>query len=260
MNCQAVEAGNVIERYVLGTMSEAEQNEFEQHYFVCAACFGELQAFQAIRGELERRMIPARRGSRAAWLPIAAALAIAFGLAASIYVWRPGGVPPVKVAQVAPPAAPNPEPPSLALLARVDPPPYSQPNLRGATTEAASRFRAAMQLYSRQDYRAAAEALTVAARLDPSAAGPRFYLGICRLLLGQPDAAAGELRRVISLGASRYVEPAHFYLAKALLAQEDTAGAAAELNETIRLSGDREKDARELLERLAARNRSRKTP
>jgi anti-sigma factor RsiW len=44
-----------MDRYILGRLSEAEIREFEEHYFNCPACFAQLQAREAIVGEVIRK-------------------------------------------------------------------------------------------------------------------------------------------------------------------------------------------------------------
>ena len=84
------------------------------------------------------------------------------------------------------------------------------------------------------------------------AAGPRFYLGVCDLLTGRTDEAVADLRGVIGLGESPYLEQARFFLAKALLTKQDLAGASKELELTIQLGGDRAAESRLLLDQVRA--------
>jgi hypothetical protein len=72
---------------------------------------------------------------------------------------------------------------------------------------------------------------------------------------GRTDAAIRSLRRVVALGDSAFAEEAHFHLAKAFLAKADPRSAARELEEAIALQGERNEEARRLLEavRRAAR-------
>jgi Putative zinc-finger len=139
---------------------------------------------------------------------------------------------------------------ALAALAAVQAPQYTPPTLRGALDEAERRFREAMRLYVRRDYAGAKAGLSAAAGLDRERPDIAFFLGICELLTDEPMAAIGEMRRTIALGESPYVEEAHFYLAKAHVRRGELAAAASELAATIRLRGEREQEARELLKKI----------
>ena len=44
MNCQQAAEAELAERYVLGDLSDAEQEAFERHYFECARCFEDLES------------------------------------------------------------------------------------------------------------------------------------------------------------------------------------------------------------------------
>jgi len=72
------------------------------------------------------------------------------------------------------------------------------------------------------------------------------------LLTGEPEAAIAQLRRTIALGESPYLEEARFYLAKAYLRRGELQAAESELRKTVELRGDREKEARELLQNVEA--------
>ena len=91
-----------------------------------------------------------------------------------------------------------------------------------------------------------------AARLSPDAPHISFFLAICHLLTGHVDAAVGGLQSTIALGDSRYLEEAHYYLAKARLRQGDVRAAQTELKRTIELRGQLEADARRLLAQVEA--------
>jgi TolA-binding protein len=255
VNCEAARSANLAERYVLGQLSEPDLTSFEEHYYVCDRCLEEVRLLQALQSAAAVQPRPAARHPappKFAWVAIAAALIAVVGLT-TLALLRRKPVQPVPVAIVAPPSgAPGANSAALQLLARAEPPRYIPSKLRGAPGASADAFRAAMELYSHGDYGAAAEALRPLATPSPDAAAPLFYLGICDLMTGNAPAAAVELRRVEALGDTPYLEPARFFLAKALLAKEDVAGAAAALELTIQLKGDRETEARQLLARLRA--------
>jgi tetratricopeptide (TPR) repeat protein len=247
VNCQQVEFGEIAEKYVLGRLNEPERIAFEEHYFLCPKCLEELRIWQAV----QQTTVPVavRRTATRLYVWAAAAAAVAailfFGLTGATRVWRRSEAP----APVAG-AGSNGAKDRLQLLARVEAPPYKPPVLRGAADDAERQYRAAMLNYARGDYGGAADGLKAALASDPEAAGPRFYLGVCDLLLGRVDDAVTELRRADSVGKTLYQEEARFFLAKALIARRDVAAASQTLEAIVPLAGDRQADARNLLEQL----------
>ncbi len=259
MNCDAVHSGDLVERYALGELSDAERSSFEDHFFACDSCFEAvrlMQSLQAVADERPRTSLPglqavAPRRTRkwTMWGAAAAVVIAGFGLAE---MGRRAPRTEVRTAQTNPAAAitvPGPSP-ELQLLARVDAPRYTAPNLRSAAPARDTQFRAAMAKYAAGEYAVAAEALRGLANGGPETAAARFYLGICEMMTGDANDAAEHLRATASLGETPYLEEARFFLAKALLAKQDTAGATQALEQTIALTGDRETEARRLLEQL----------
>ncbi len=240
MNCEHAAASDLASRYVAGHLDPAEQDAFERHYFECARCFDEVQLQLSIQKGV--RDVPIAKPAQiykgwVAWAAIAATVVVM----ASIGFWRlriPAR-PPQPVASVTPQADP------LELLARVEPPPYQAPALRGAAGDA--HFRQGMEHYRQGIYAAAIDELSQA---DPRSPDVQLFLGISYLMRNQPDAAVSHLRATLQLGDSLDLEPAHFYLAKALLRRRDVPGAARELEAAAAMHGDYEKQSRELLERL----------
>ena len=247
MTCEEIEAGELAEKYVLGQMNADEQSAYEDHYFACSHCFEELQLRQTMQSELAALGVP-RRERRSPWALWAAAAAILI-VAAGVGWWRlrpAASTASSTSVHVSPPA---PSSPSLDVLARFEPPTYTAPVLRGGAP-LDTAFRSAMEKYREGLYAAAIPGLLEAARTDEKDADAQFFLGICYLMDGQSDAAIRRLRATIRLGDTLNLEMAHFYLAKALIRKGDTAGAAAELDRAIAVHGDREAQARELLEQL----------
>jgi len=65
LNCDAIVDGGLIERYVAGTLSEAEVEALESHYLTCTRCQNELRLAAAIRGVLPAvRQAPVAAGVR----------------------------------------------------------------------------------------------------------------------------------------------------------------------------------------------------
>jgi tetratricopeptide (TPR) repeat protein len=254
MTCTAVHANNMVESYVLGHLNESEQDAFEQHYFTCPECFESVRTMQSIQAEMARdpgfRNVAATLPSRKRFPLMAAAAAILVALGGASGIWYLAKPKPALVTQVAPPPAPKRS--AIAELARVDAPPYTAPALRGVAGGAGEQFRIGMRSYQRRDYNAAETALQRAADLGPSNPQAWFFRGICDLMLSRAGAAIPLFQRVLALGDSPYIEGAHFYLAKAFLAQGDLPAASDELRKTIQLSGDREAEARAVLAQLNA--------
>src|SRR5437016_1872310 len=254
MTCEEIETGELAEKYILGQLDSDGQAAYEAHYFRCSHCFEELQLRQSMQAELSamaagRAAPQSRRGANAwiAWGAVAAILALAIGLG----WWRFASSPAVPRAPSIAHKAPQPAQTglSLELLARVDPPSYTPPALRGAAT-VETRFRDAMALYRQGQFAAAIPGLLAAATADPKSPDPQFFLGICYLMDGRSEEAITHLRATIELGSTLDLEMAHFYLAKALLREKETARAEGELERAIALHGDLEAQSRELLRQL----------
>ena len=252
MNCEAAQSGNLAERYVLGQLDEPELTTFEEHYYVCDRCLDEVRLLQALQSGGTVTRAPARRRAswNVTWAAIAAAIVAVAGLAAFMLM-RSGPSQVAPTAKVVPVPNVHDESP-LLLLARVEPPRYIPSKLRGASEKSTEAFRAAMDQYTRGDYGSAAEALRPLAKPSPDTVAPLFYLGICELMTGDADNAAAHLRGAAVQGDTPYLEPARFFLAKALIAKRDVPGASAALEQTIQLKGDRETEARQLLDKLRA--------
>lgn len=82
-------AANAVDRYLLGELSAAEADAFEEHYFDCAECADELRVGmrfmnggrgmareEAAPEEAKVVRIDERRSRRTAWLPVAVAAAL----------------------------------------------------------------------------------------------------------------------------------------------------------------------------------------
>lgn len=261
IDCARVMRDEITEQYVAGTLDTADQEAFEQHYFVCSRCFDELRAYRMIRAELERTghsEVPSAgliEDRRIRWWPwIAAAAVVILGIA----IWRaqrPPDSPPPVVTTLSPAPAPAPQEPvvSLAELSAVEPPAYRPARLRSTPDAPTRRFRDAMSRYQKGDYAGAIEGLEEAVRLDPASSAGHFYLGACQLLVNDPDRAIAALQAAVALGESAYLEEAQFYLAKAFLRKGEASTARAALQKTIGLRGDREAEARMLLDALGSR-------
>ena len=266
MQCAKAAREEMLEGYVAGTLAEADREAFEEHYFGCAQCFDELRTLQAIRDELPRLSAEVeRRPGRALPVWVSAAVAATLVLTVGGALWlRPmpvGGPTTTEVQRPPAPTASSAQPPSAAVppvavvpsleqLARFAPPVYTPPRLRGAPDEATAHFLRGMESYRNADYGGAIADLRLAAAADPDAPHIHFFLGIAHLAEGQHDAGMARLRGTIAIGDSPYLEDSHFYLAKALLARRDLAGAEAQLNRVIQLRGPMSDEARRLLNQV----------
>ena len=244
MDCAKVQAEGIAERYLLGELAEAEQETFEEHLVACTTCCEELAGLCALKAELERsrKQIVAEAGARPSpwrrpWLLAAAAAVLA--VAAGFGVWM----------RFQPASSRTPE---LAELAAFEPPTYAPVRLRGSEDDAARRFREAMELYSRGDWRGALPGLRAAAALDPEAPHIAFYLGACALLAGETHEAINQLQRTVDLGDTPFLEESLYYLAKAQVRAGNIIAARDALGKLIVLNGDRSEEAQRLLDRLDA--------
>ncbi len=251
MTCDDIQGQNVIENYLSGDLPEVERDAFEAHYFECAACFGELQNHRLLRTALRQRAgaIRTERTERPQWLWMATVAAAALLVCALVWQTRPHAatISPALAVLNSSPTGPSLKPanePPFMLLARVEPPIYAGAHLRGAGDD--REFSAAMKLYSAGNYSGAIAGLQPLA--DSAAAS--FYLGISYAMSGEPAQAERAYRAVIAQGDTPYLEVARFYLAKALLVQQDAKGSASELRKVVALHGDREAEALLLLKQL----------
>jgi hypothetical protein len=244
MNCDEVQAGDIIERYLARQLSEAELGEFEEHYFKCPRCFEDVELLTSLREELRLQPRKPRRVEYQWWAAAAAGLALIAGGA----WWQLRPRPAVQLVAhraVAQPAANrNAE---LELLARIDPPHYAQPVLRAGSL---GSFHEAMQRYAGADYQGAIPGLTAAVKQDPTNTAAEFYLGVCYLAAGQPEAGIERLRHVVAQGDSPQLESAHLYLAKALAGQRRLDEAQAEAERAVAARGDRKAEAQRLREAI----------
>lgn len=267
MKCNEIDEQDVLERYLLKRLSEAEQDAFEQHYFECNSCFERLQLAKAIQETDGVRDPSNRAGFSSVFLglprnSINAVTVITLLLAGIAFAtWRYHVRDNQSTAQVLREqsrdiASSNVRATTSAVLspiaelARIDPPPYTPVILRDSEDPASKRFQDAMRPYMRRDYASAIPGLRRVVDMDPKAANANFYLGVCYLFIDQADLAISSLKTTISLHDPNYVEEAHFYLAKAYIRKNDLAAAKSELERTVQLQGDREEEARKLEKRL----------
>jgi TolA-binding protein len=246
MTCDLVDRENIIERYIAGRLDSGIKEQWEQHYFDCEHCAAQLEAIMAIQQPLRsmaeeiRAEIPQPRRN-IGWIWAGAGIAAALLIAAGLTYSDRG--------------TPSPTNPiagqrrQLAELAKMDPPSYAAPVLRGVDSRAESQFREAMQAYSRHDYRQATTGLQAALSLDPTSDAARFFLGACYLLTGDPATGTRELS-VVAGGHSAFADEAAFDLAKGYLLLGDKTTALQTLQRIAGNTSEFSTRARELIHRI----------
>lgn len=250
MDCTLVEKQEFAERYALGKLTPEQCELYERHYFECEHCFNELQQLLAIRRELESQPLnpPAPeqgRGWRSTWWWPALAAAAAVVVVVLLGPWYQTEAPTPPAGHAADRSV------MLAALARVEPPPYEAPVLRGMHDAASMAFREGMKAYLVGDFSAAAVRLREAASADPSRPDIAFYLGASELLANRPDAAETIFERLLAMGETPFSEETHFYLGKALLMQDRLADAEREFQLVAAMRGMLLDEAQSLLEALS---------
>jgi tetratricopeptide (TPR) repeat protein len=242
-----LQAAETAELYISGQLDEQQQVAFEDHFLECPECFEAVALLQTVATELGRQP-KARRSPYARWGAIAAMLAIG-----GMLTWWRLDRPSVERAMTSrptaaakPPQARIPEE-SPMLLARIDPPSYTRPILRGGGEEA---FLDAMRQYNARDYSAAIPKLQSAVREDPSNSAAQFFLGICYLMQGDDSEGRAHLSAVVAMGDSPELESAHFYLAEAWLRQGRKTETKAELRRALALQGGLQSKEKDLLRQV----------
>jgi len=259
MSCAEVIDRSVAEQYVAGSLSEAERDAFEAHYFSCARCFDELRTIEVLHDEMARRRSeilaePVSEPNPPLWIPLlAAAAAIAFAVA----IWKPPVVPAGSTAQQPlPSSSEKPSPPSresLLALTRVEPPAFVPLTLRSA--DAPQAFDDGMAAYAAQKYQDAAKALERVVAAKPGDVQANFYLAVSLLMTDDVGRAIDRLHVVLDAGDTPFRQTATILLAKGLIREGNLDEAERQLEETSRQSGARAAEARTMLDSLRAARR-----
>jgi len=244
MNCQWVEHGDIAERYVAGTLPEADRDAFEEHFFSCEACLARLETLQHTAALVGAAAPATSRGGRYWPLAVAAGLMVVLGVTFQMTTRRTEQ--PIQVAQAPKAAAPAANP--WAELSRFDAPEYRTALVRG--TAPSADFRAGMAAYQKRDFASAAASLRQAADRNPKDAAAGFFAGVSELLAGNAAAGIQRLAAVDSMGFTPYQEEARFYRAKGLLQTGDAEGARKALEAVAAMRGDLETAAKDLLTKL----------
>lgn len=158
----------------------------------------------------------------------------------------------------------------LARIGMVEPPPYTFPGMvrhfmspsprfdkrggfakdQGSQGPGRALFRKGMNEYADGHYSEAAGYLEQAVQLEPRAADVNFYLGICKLIQGHPEESVVPLKNAAAAGQSIYLQPSHYYLAKAYVQGIKLGDAEEEFRKAIAVPGRLTSDAQGLLARL----------
>jgi hypothetical protein len=264
MDCDQINARDVIERYLSGEINDSERQDFEEHYFGCADCFEILRIARALRMNAEpakskfwaRFTFPSRL--RLAFWPMAALIAIV--LVGTIYwKWPASKVAPShgnvdgnadNVVARSPVVTPSPEElnklPSQLL--------HADAPLEKAQVEIGVGQGMTVRC-SAEDYAEGIKEIHAATKAMPNVF-LNLYIGECYVFANQPDKAIANLDKVVSPNAPSLpnarslAERAHYYLARAYLQKNDLASARKELELTIGFHGAMENEARTLEKKL----------
>jgi TolA-binding protein len=288
MTCARYGDTDAAERYVTGAMSEAEQATFEEHFFECEACLAGVRMLQDLQATLPLTASPNGRTPAvsvrdrsvpgwARWAGLAAAAVLVLAGASWFVLGNAGAratleapkqadsepspaAPTPPITQTPPPPTPNAAGPAdsrptremvLAELAVMTPPPYFPLTTRGEAARDRADFDAAMAHYAAGRYADAARGLRALIDRAPESVHAEFFLGISELASGRRREGRTALQRVVQSGVSPFADEAHFYLAKAALADRNVDVAKQELTRAIALEAGPEGEAARMLERLA---------
>jgi RNA polymerase sigma-70 factor (ECF subfamily) len=259
-DCDRFLAEEVPERYLTGVLTDADRDAYEEHFFTCNRCFGELQTMRALRAELRDRALmegpsPVRRIVKPVWAWTAAAAALILAAAALFVVARIRTVPD-RTAETTPthPAGADAgvtdrTATKIDELTRVDPPKYIAMTLRSVDRSRAV-FDEAMTAYTDGRYPDAIRGLEAFHSSHPSEATASFYLGVSLLMMNRNNEA------IVALHAaerdSSYAGDARFLLTKALLRTGEREAALRLLDTIARANGPRAADARGLQRAVTA--------
>ena len=253
VDCQFVEHEKMIDKYLAGKLSEAEEEAFEQHCLGCQRCFDELRFHHATAIELKTQRAALPRTvvtPKAAWRTwaMAAAAILLVTLAVPFFYKNQRNVEVVHD-QPSRPSQPDDRQVLIARLASVEAPPYISLTLRGGSRSAATeQFQKGMELYGRRDFAGASGLLDQAVALKPDLQPALFYLGISELMADQPDKAIATFSRLTRIEDTSYAEDSHWFLAKAFLKKQDLASARKQLELVLTLNGSHLAEARKSLE------------
>ncbi len=261
MDCARIRELGIADEYRSGRLSHEEAEAYEEHFFGCTECFEELQFGDRLAAYLQEEGGTALPAAEAApQVPVDRPTARASSPTDRDRPRRPDREPPQRPAPDSRPhrwwLRPAPGPAwgwGLALVAstvfvvglvatRAEreerlhhliqplPHPYLSVETRGGP--AGVDFEAAMKLYVGGQYAEAATGLESVLEDAPDDVEVIFFLGVARLLAGQPIRAREALRRAVEADPQSPLY--RWYLAQSLAACGDLRAAQSELERLIR--------------------------
>ncbi len=233
-NKRRMRADDLLAAYELGLLDETERQRFEQATLGAPDLLDELfdhaSAAQALREDPERFAALLRETLREAEP----------SLAERMTDWLNAFLQPKVLAPVVVTAAAVfalvmlPDGDDLRKIAVLDPAPYVQVDVRGADSDAATLYFDAMTRYTDERYGEAAdlldEALAVGDETWHQVAQAQMYLGVSRLLDGDPEAALVPLGVSATSSQLPIAERSRWYQAQAHLLIGNAAAAREVLN------------------------------
>jgi hypothetical protein len=258
-----------VQAYTAEALPEEQMEALRSHLTVCDGCRCLADAFA--RAEMEpagpeamnalwarlsahvEAARPARRGFRRFLLPACALVPVAAAAVLAIYLTRPPAAPLVLQTPL-PPAAPSME---FPVLARLEPPPLELPLEDVLVTRSAGTaglgpgLTAAFQAYQKGDYSGAAQRFDVLERQGSERFEAFLYHGVSLLLTGRAAEAAPLLRKAAGLAGAGRREQAQWFLAVALLRENQVAAARGPLRAVCASGHERARDACGLLGQIA---------
>jgi hypothetical protein len=228
-NAHPTRADDLLAAYELGLLNETDRLRFEQATLddpdLLDELFDHASAAQALREDPERFASLLRETLREADP----------SLAERLTGWLNAFLQPKVLAPVVVAAAAVfalvvlPDGDDLRKIAVLDPAPYVQVDVRGAESDAATLYFAAMTRYADERYGEAAdlldEALAAGDETWHQATQARLYLGVSRLLDGDPEAALAPLGVSAASSQLAVAEPSRWYRAQAYLLIGDAPAA-----------------------------------
>lgn len=221
-----IRPADLLAAYELGLLDESERARFEQAALedpdLQDELFDHASAAQALREDPARYAAVLRAALRETEPSLAARVGARLRAALRPRVWVPVTVAAAAVlALIVLPGRDD-----LRRLAVLEPAPYVQVDVRGAGSEAADLFAAAMVAYGESCWDAAAEGLDRALGVPDvgtwaGADQARLYLGVSRLLDGDAERALAPLRRASRSSQLPVAERARWYLAQVHLVLGD---------------------------------------
>jgi hypothetical protein len=236
-----------LQAYTAGALPDDQADAMRVHVAACDDCrrlartfagcepdAAEPAAVEALWSRISPRVEavrPAKSRSRRLLLAWAAAPVAAAAAFLVLFV-SPPKTPLVMLVPPAPPAAPSVD---LAMLARFEPPPVELPLEDLLVTRGAGvpgippGLTAAFQVYQKGDFAGAAQRFAALERQGIARYEVFLYQGVSLLAAGRPAEAVPALRRASGAAAGERRPQAQWYLAVALLRQNEVTAAREQL-------------------------------